>query len=69
VKQHPAAIRQLLDYLTTGGILDVNPAASVRGPRYVVKRGETPVLSSRRRESCSIQSLFHFSATTTSAIF
>ena len=46
VKQHLAAIRQLFDYLTTGGILDVNPAASVRGPRYVVKRGKTPVLSS-----------------------
>jgi hypothetical protein len=24
----------------------MNPAASVRGPRYVVKRGKTPVLSS-----------------------
>jgi len=46
VKQHLAAIRQLFDYLTTGGILDMNPAASVRGPRYVVKRGKTPVLSS-----------------------
>ncbi|HKU28115.1 MAG TPA: tyrosine-type recombinase/integrase [Candidatus Sulfotelmatobacter sp.] len=46
VKQHLAAIRQLFDYLTTGGILDANPAASVRGPRYVVKRGKTPVLSS-----------------------
>jgi site-specific recombinase XerC len=45
-KQRLAAIRQLFDYLTTGGILDVNPAASVRGPRYVVKRGKTPVLSS-----------------------
>jgi hypothetical protein len=44
VKQHLAAIRQLFDYLTTGGILDVNPAASVRGPRYVVKRGKTPAL-------------------------
>jgi integrase/recombinase XerD len=46
VKQHLAAIRQLFDYLTTGGILEVNPAASVRGPRHVVKRGKTPVLSS-----------------------
>ncbi len=33
-------------YLTTGGILEVNQAASVHGPRYVVKRGKTPVLSS-----------------------
>jgi site-specific recombinase XerD len=45
VKQHLAAIRQLFDYLATGGILEVNPAASVRGPKYVVKRGKTPVLS------------------------
>src|ERR1700687_624078 len=46
VKQHLAAIRQLFDYLTTGGILEVTPAASVRGPKYVVKRrGKTPVLS------------------------
>ncbi len=49
VKQHLAAIpiRQLFDYLTNGGILEVNPAASVRGPKYVVKRGKTPVLSGR----------------------
>jgi integrase/recombinase XerD len=45
VKQPLAAIRQLFDHLTTGGILEVNPGASVRGPRYVVKRGKTPVLS------------------------
>jgi site-specific recombinase XerD len=42
VKQHLAAIRQLFDYLTTGGILEVNPATSVHGPKYVVKRGKTP---------------------------
>lgn len=46
MKQHLAAIRQLFDYLTTGGVLEVNPAASVRGPKYVVRRGKTPVLSS-----------------------
>jgi pimeloyl-ACP methyl ester carboxylesterase len=34
VKQHLAAIRQLFDYLTTGGILEHNPVASVRGPKY-----------------------------------
>ncbi len=45
VKQHLAAIRKLFDYLTTGGILDSNPASSVRGPKYVVRRGKTPVLS------------------------
>jgi integrase/recombinase XerD len=45
VKQHLAAIRRLFDYLTTGGVLDSNPASAVRGPKYVVRRGKTPVLS------------------------
>jgi integrase/recombinase XerD len=45
VKQHLAAIRRLFDYLTTGGIRDVNPASAVRGPKYVVRRGKTSVLS------------------------
>jgi hypothetical protein len=31
--------------LVTGGILPSNPAGAVRGPKYVVKRGKTPVLS------------------------
>jgi site-specific recombinase XerD len=44
VKQHLAAIRMLFDYMVTGGILPFNPTASVRGPKYVVKRGKTPVL-------------------------
>ena len=48
VKQHLAAIRQLFDYLTSGGVLEANPAASVRGPKYVVKRGKTPVLSAEQ---------------------
>lgn len=45
VKQHLAAIRMLLDYLVTGGVLPVNPASSVRGPKYSIKRGRTPVLT------------------------
>ena len=28
----------------TGHILDVNPAHAVRNPKYVVKKGKTPVL-------------------------
>jgi site-specific recombinase XerC len=44
VKQHLAAIRMLCDYLVTGSILPFNPASSVRGPKYVQKRGKTPVL-------------------------
>lgn len=45
VKQHLAAIRVLFDYLVVGQIVPINPAASVRGPKHVVKRGITPVLS------------------------
>lgn len=44
VKQQLAAIRHLFDWLVTGQVMAVNPAASVRGPRHVVKRGKTPVL-------------------------
>jgi site-specific recombinase XerD len=44
VKQHLAAIRMLFDYLVIGQVVPVNPASSVRGPKYVVKRGKTPVL-------------------------
>ena len=45
VKQHLAAIRMCFDWLTSGGNLDVNPASSVRGPKHVVKKGKTPVLT------------------------
>jgi len=45
VKQHLAAIRMLLDWLVVGQVLPNNPATSVRGPKYVVERGKTPVLS------------------------
>jgi integrase/recombinase XerD len=44
VKQHLAAIRMLFDFLVTGQIIPMNPAASVRGPKHIVKRGKTPVL-------------------------
>lgn len=45
VKQHLAAIRMLFDYLVTGHIIVMNPAAAVKGPKYVVKTGKTPVLT------------------------
>jgi len=45
VKQHLAAIRMLFDFLVTGQIMPANPAASVRGPKHVVRRGKTPVLT------------------------
>jgi len=44
VKQHLAAVRMLFDWLVTGQVLAMNPAASVREPKHVVKRGKTPVL-------------------------
>jgi site-specific recombinase XerD len=44
VKQHLAAIRRLFDWLIAGQIIDQNPAAPVRGPRYIVKKGKTLVL-------------------------
>jgi site-specific recombinase XerC len=44
VKQRLAAIRHLFDWLVTGQVMAVNPAASVRGPRHVVTSGQTPVL-------------------------
>lgn len=45
VKQHLAAIRMLFDWLVIGQIVPSNPASSVRGPRYSIKKGKTPVLS------------------------
>ena len=45
VKQSLAALRMLFDWLVTGHVLDVNPAHAVRGPKYVVKKGKTPVLT------------------------
>jgi site-specific recombinase XerD len=46
VKQHLAAVRHLFDWLVTGQVVPVNPAASVRGPAHVVRQGKTPVLES-----------------------
>lgn len=45
VKQHLAAIRMLFDWLVTGHVVAVNPAWSVKGPKHVVKKGKTPVLT------------------------
>ena len=61
VKLHLAAVRTMLDYLVTGGVLPANPAASVRGPRVVVTKGKTPVLSGedtrRLLDSIDVRSL------------
>ena len=48
VKLHLAAIRMLFDYLVVGQIVPMNPAASVRGPKHVVKNGKTPVLTAEQ---------------------
>src|SRR3982751_6120528 len=34
----------LFDWLVVRQIVEVNPAAAVRGPKHVVKKGKTPVL-------------------------
>jgi site-specific recombinase XerD len=45
VKQSLAAIRMLFDWLVVGQVVPANPAHSVRGPKHVVRKGKTPVLS------------------------
>jgi site-specific recombinase XerD len=44
VKQQLAAVRMLFDWLITGQVVPINPAAAVRGPKHVVKTGKTPLL-------------------------
>lgn len=44
VKQHLASIRMFLDCLVVGQVVEMNPAAAVRGPSYSAKKGKTPVL-------------------------
>ena len=44
VKQRLAGLRMLFDWLVIGQVVPLNPAAPVRGPRHVVRRGKTPVL-------------------------
>jgi site-specific recombinase XerD len=45
VKQALAAVRRLFDWLVVGQVVPSNPASVVRGPKHVVKRGRTSVLS------------------------
>ncbi|MGQ0443581.1 MAG: tyrosine-type recombinase/integrase [Beijerinckiaceae bacterium] len=39
-----AALRHLFDWMVIGQIMATNPAAAVRGPCHIVRRGKTPVL-------------------------
>ena len=48
VKQHLAAIRRSLDWLASGGVLDINPAGSVKGPQHIVREGKTPLLDAEQ---------------------
>ncbi len=45
IKQHLAGLRHLFDHLVSGGVLKINPAAAVRGPRYSAREGKTPILT------------------------
>jgi integrase len=51
----------LFDWLVVGQVLAVNPAHAVRGPKHVVRRGKTPVLTEdqarRLLESIDISTL------------
>ena len=47
MKQSLAAVRMLFDWLITGQVVPVNPAAAVRGPKHVVKTGKAPVLDGK----------------------
>jgi site-specific recombinase XerC len=50
-----------LNWLVTGQVIDVNPAHAVLGPKYVVKKGKTPVQNAEEaralRDSIDISTL------------
>lgn len=45
VKQHLAAIRMLYDWFVIQQVVPSNPTSPVKGPRYSVRVGKTPVLT------------------------
>jgi site-specific recombinase XerD len=45
VKQNLATVRMLFDWMIVGQVVEINPAQAVRGPKHVVKKGKTPVLT------------------------
>lgn len=45
VKLQLAALRMLFNWLVVSQVIPANPAHAVRGPKHVVKKGKTPVLS------------------------
>jgi len=51
VKQHLATIRMMFDWMVTGQIVPINPAHAVRGPKHVVNKGKTPVLTAEETKT------------------
>ena len=47
VKQHLAALRMLFDWFVIRQVVPSNPTTPVKGPRYSVRVGKTPVLSAK----------------------
>jgi site-specific recombinase XerD len=45
IKQHLSALRQLFDWLQSGGVLGSNPAEPVKGPKHIQREGSTPILT------------------------
>ncbi len=45
IKARLAAIRHLLQHMAGKGLIRLNPASVVRGPKHSAKRGKTPVLA------------------------
>jgi site-specific recombinase XerD len=48
VKQHLASLRMLFDWLLRGGVVDLNPAATVKASTHRVRKGKTPVLTAQQ---------------------
>ena len=49
-------LRHLFDWMVIGQIMPTNPAAAVRGPRHIVRRGKTPVLDPAEARHSSTRS-------------
>jgi UvrD/REP helicase N-terminal domain len=52
IKQRLAAVKAFFDYLVTGGIIPVNPALSVRGPKYSIRGARRRCSRLNRLGSC-----------------
>jgi len=50
-----AAVRMLFDHLVTGGVLEHNPALSVKAPRPKLGKGRPPCSQLRRPASAANQ--------------